>query len=143
VFAGVSAGLIVAGGMIATGFKLPTPREAGARDDIGAVQAEAAAPPEQSRAGRVAAAAALSDRRDAVTYATAGLGRRRRVAARPSPAPSPGESASRAATVAPPSSTTAIGAARAGGRAAETRLGQGPRRNAGPRAMRAGVRSAS
>ena len=64
VFAGVSAGALIAGGMIATGFRLPRLRSAAAssasatqpRTDISLVN--------QSRASRVAAAATALNRRD-------------------------------------------------------------------------------
>ena len=67
VFAGVSAGALVAGGMVATGFRLPRRAELASRN-VFAPQAAAPLVVEQTRAGRVAAAAVALDRRDTSAF---------------------------------------------------------------------------
>jgi type IV secretion system protein VirB6 len=68
VFAGVSAGALIAGGMIATGFRLPSLRRDEAMRDSGtANQPPQVTLADQPRAARVAAAATALDRRDSTT----------------------------------------------------------------------------
>jgi type IV secretion system protein VirB6 len=64
VFAGVSAGALIAGGMIATGFRLPRLRNAAATTTSAAQSRTDVSLVNQSRASRVAAAATALDRRD-------------------------------------------------------------------------------
>lgn len=130
VFAGVSMGLLIAGGMIAGGFRLPSRTQAAAAAEPGAQGAAAqAASWTQPRAVRIAAAASALERREAVTLAGA-------------PAFTPAAAVSDRRT----SSTTVNASVERGPRAdaalAETRLGQGARRSAGPRTSRASRRIA-
>ncbi len=131
VFATVSLGMLVAAGVVAAGFRLPSPTGATMRTEAGAAGTLAtAAPAALSRSARVAEAAAALDRRDAqiVSAGRAGSssgGDRRTVIAG-------------AASAARPASSEAP---------VETRLGQGARRSAGPRSPRqtpstAGARTA-
>ncbi len=122
VFAGVSLGLVAAGGIIAGGLKLPRARLAAASPtEAGAVVtiSEAAIQP---RADRVAASVAAQDRRDANIFAR-------------SAALAPSSGGERRTTIA---TTTIDHTAR--DQAVELRLGQTPRRSATPRAARSGAR---
>ena len=122
VFAGVSVGMLVASGVVASGFRLPGRQARGSAQATGEgradeVQTAAVLP----RAARVAAATSAQDRRDAMIFASESTGR---------PA---GE---RRITVgATPSAATAR-ATPGGDIPPETRLGQGARRTASPRAPR-------
>jgi len=123
VFAAVSAGMLVAGAIVAVGLKLPRPGDDRAPIEAGGGRIEglavAAAP---SRAARIAAAAVALERRETATFSRAGAdGDRRTVMT---------------------FNERGAGAARGPvGHAAIPRLGQGPRRGAGPRAGRGGARS--
>lgn len=119
VFAGVSVGALVAGGIIALGLRLPGPRAAPAQAEVASRDGQTLVlTPTATRAGRVAAAAAALERRDAAILAYAGPGDDRRS-----------------------SISTIERGARVergfAGPASETRLTQGPRRGAGPRSRRA------
>ena len=71
VFAGVSAGALIAGAMVALGFRLPRRASAGdAPFSVPAVQNVESVVLSQSRAGRVAAAATALNRRDSVFLAS-------------------------------------------------------------------------
>jgi type IV secretion system protein VirB6 len=124
VFAGVSVGALVAGGIIALGLRLPQARalpvvsQPQARETQNVAEA-----PVQSRAARVAAAAAALERRDAAVLAYA----------------APGEDRRSSISVVDRNIRTERGVA---GTAPETRLTQGPRR-ANPRSRRANSRSGS
>ena len=129
VFAGVSLGLVAAGGAIAAGFKPPRlrPATAGVNDASRALvvgPAEAAAQP---RAARIASAAAAQARRDSATSV---------------PAAALFAAGAGASAVDRRTSVTTI-ADRSGPLvpAVETRLGQQTRRAASPRTGRAGPRS--
>ncbi|MBW3617792.1 MAG: type IV secretion system protein [Proteobacteria bacterium] len=143
VFAGVSAGLIVAGGMIATGFKLPQRRDARGVEESGAGAADAAAPAQQTRAARVAAAAASADRREAFAQTPRGF------VEGPRGSTSLAQAFSNEGGVGAGSDrrTTIVTAGDRGASASvappESRLGQSSRRRAQPRPVRDGVRSAS
>lgn len=132
VFVAVSAGMIIAGGFIASGLKLPRPRPAAAAPEgqAGGGQTVVIAA-EPTRAGRVAAAASAQDRRDATILTGAGA---RGMLAAPAEASAPGATGDRR------SSVTVLDRGLAAG-PAEVRLGQAPRRNIRPRAMRVGARS--
>lgn len=71
VFAGVSAGAIIAGGMIAGGFRLPDRRSAPATSDPAPATVLGPQPATLSRAERVAAAASAIQRRDSQILTTA------------------------------------------------------------------------
>jgi type IV secretion system protein VirB6 len=121
VFAGVAAGALVAGGMISTGFKLPSLRRAQPGSDSDAQTTSRTEIPlvEQPRAARVAAAVAM-DRRDSVaTFASDIQGGERR--------------------------TTIVGSADRGARgmAEPKRLGQQRRRTAAPKTPRPGAPASS
>lgn len=141
VFSGVSFGMIIAGAMAANGVRLPRGREADASGEGSADAAQPAASVlTQTRAVRVAAAAAALDRRDAEML----IGRSARgstlSAAMGGERPGgPGFSDRRAAVVGGSAAT----AAQRGSREPppETRLGQAPRRGARPRVVRTGARS--
>ena len=134
VFAGVSAGTLIAGGMIATGLRLPRGREADAAPGAGAEAARAE--PEvltQSRAVRIAAAASAMERRESVLI-TGGAGAAGGAGGR-------GASESGGFDRRSVLTTTTTNERGAPSAAPETRLGQAPRRNARPRPQRAGARS--
>jgi type IV secretion system protein VirB6 len=120
VFAGVAIGALIAGAMIATGLRLPRVRKAGpAPVDQPSPNANADVIVSQPRAVRIAAAAAALDRRDVQMMAGGDAGADRRT-----------------------SVTTVIDRGVQPTFATEPRLGQAPRRNASPRRIRAGGRSA-
>ena len=124
VFAGVSLGMVAAGGIIAGGLKLPRQRGAATANDAAApninVAREAAALP---RADRVAVSVAAQERRDASIFARS--------------APAVAAAGERRTTV---STSTVERAVREP--AVEGRLGQAAtRRNANPSVVRSGVRS--
>ncbi|WP_426011686.1 type IV secretion system protein [Caulobacter sp. DWR2-3-1b2] len=119
VFAGVAVGALIAGAMIANGLRLPRARKAPTPSDQAATNANADVIVSQPRAVRIAAAAAALDRRDIQMMASDGASTDRRT-----------------------SVTTVIDRGAAPTFAAEPRLGQAPRRNASPRRIRAGGRSA-
>lgn len=128
VFAGVAIGMIVAGGMIAAGFRpwrgrIAQPALAGAGAAVTVSAAEAAIQP---RAARVASAMVAQERRDATLFA-----RDPSIAA----AATAGSTTDRRTTV----TTTTQQASREP--ALDSRLGQQPRRSASPRTMRSGTRS--
>lgn len=137
VFAGVSMGMLIAGGMIAAGLRLPRPRdaEAGAelRGEAPAANEPAAA---QSRAVRIASAAAALDRRDSATFSAPG----RAGGGFTGAAPVEPSAFDRRTVIAGGAAAPAERGAREA--APETRLGQAPRRNARPRTARTGARSA-
>ncbi|CAN5132855.1 type IV secretion system protein [soil metagenome] len=120
VFAGVAIGALIAGAMIANGLRLPRARKAASTaSDQSSPSANAAIIVSQPRAVRIAAAAAALDRRDIQMSARDGAGGDRRSAV-----------------------TTVIDRGVAPVFDSEPRLGQAPRRNASPRRVRAGGRSA-
>jgi type IV secretion system protein VirB6 len=125
VFAGVAMGLVGAAAGIAGGFRLPGARNR-AVQGAGAVTTNTAAREAalQPRAERVAASIAAQSQRDATLYARAAT------------APS-GSTGDRRTTV----STTMTQSSAVAETAVESRLGQGPRRNASPRLVRSGARS--
>ncbi len=128
VFAGVSLGLVVAGGAIAAGFK--PPRMRGARTTNGAGQTLAVGPAEtaaQPRAVRIASAASAQARRDQALFAPSGL-----VLAGAGAA----GGVDRRTTV-----TTTSDRAAPPQTPVDSRLGQQSRRNASPRLGRSGPRS--
>ncbi len=118
VFAAVAAGLLIAGGIIAGGFRLPALTLA-ARGETQAAAAPHREAPVLPRAARTAAAIAAQDRRASTgaTYAASSFADRRTTLAPAASAPGPEPGA------------------------ADGRLGQAPRRHAGPRATRTGARS--
>ena len=122
VFAGVSAGLLLAAGVIAGGFRLP--RALASTSGAAQFAAVAASPQaaQPGRAARVASAAVAQERRDATLFA-------RNAAAAGAPTDR------RVAGAAP------ADRARAEIVSVETRLGQETRRPAQPRAARTGARS--
>lgn len=133
VFAGVAAGLVAAGGMIAAGFHPFRSRVSrSAQAFTPTVAAPTAAGVEAAvspRAVRLASAVAAQTRRDAAIFARAG--------AAPVALPSPG--GDRRTTI---TSTTTERASRETA-AIESRLGQRPRRGAAPREARVGARRRS
>lgn len=134
VFAAVSAGMIVAGGVIAGGLKLPEARPAPAGDIPAAAAATPTAIAEPTRAGQIAAAVGAQDRRD-ITL-TGGAAGARALTGPATVVADPGAAVAgdrRAAAAAPDRVYGAL--------PAETRLGQGPGRNVRPRAMRTSARS--
>jgi type IV secretion system protein VirB6 len=135
VFAGVSLGFLVAGGMIASGLRLPRGRGEAAGADV---QASAAASEpavvSQPRAVRIAAAAAAMERRDTVLL---GGGGRNAALLQGGGGGLDAGGYDRRTNIAA-ASTVERGRE---GRAPETRLGQAPRRTARPRPHRAGARS--
>jgi type IV secretion system protein VirB6 len=130
VFALVSAGLLIAGGVASAAFRLPQPRAAAAATEV-SVSADRAGGElgAQPRAARVAAAVAAMDRRESVMLAdgAGGLGG----------AAGAGGGDRR---VNLPAGMGERGL-RESGPAVEARLGQSPRRNARPRQARASARS--
>lgn len=126
VFAGVSAGALIAGGLIATGLKLPIARADATPDRA---RAGAAVVPEgaasQPRSTRVAQAAAAAERRDAALFISGSAAGERGEA---------GGSDRRATGVAPVDR---------GLREImpDARLGQATRRSVRPRSARSGGRS--
>lgn len=119
VLAGVSLGTLIAGSMIATGWSLPKARKSPATaDGQNAAAQQGSSMLSQPRAARVAAAAAALERRDIQAMAGEGGGDRRSAM------------------------TTVVDRGPQATPIAETRLGQSPRRNASPRRIRAGGRSA-
>jgi len=124
VFAAVSLGIVIAGGVIAGGLSWPTRRATaattGAAAPTAAVMREDLA--SRPRSARTAAAVAAQGRRDAMLFDRPGMGA----------GPGAGD---RRTTI----STSAARAERAP--ALETRLGQAARRKAAPRAARSGLRS--
>jgi type IV secretion system protein VirB6 len=134
VFAGVSAGTLIAGGMIAGGLRLPRSREADATPGVAADAARAEpAVLTQSRAVRIAAAASAMERRESVLI-TGGAGAAGGAGARGA---SEAGGFDRRSTL----TNTTTNERGAPSAAPETRLGQAPRRNARPRTQRAGARS--
>ncbi len=134
VFVAVSAGMLIAGGVVAAGFKLPERREAPVTPEA-AAGAGAAPVVELSRADRVAAAAGAQDRRDQAIYTAAAA---RGMAYSPAVAGgAAGEGGDRRTTV----NTTTRGPD-AFAADAPARLGQAPRREARPRIARSGARTA-
>lgn len=131
VFAGVSLGLLIAGGMIASGFRLPSRAQVAGAAEPGAQGASAAAAATwtQPRAVRIAAAASALERREAVTLAGA-------------PAFTPTAAVSDRRTASAAVSAVVERGPRIDATLAETRLGQGARRSAGPRTSRASRRIA-
>lgn len=129
VIAGVSVGMLVATGVVAAGFRLPTRRTPAVQGSAGATvrrdSEDAAALP---RAARVAAATSALDRRDATIFSAA--------ASREAVAAAAGDRrtvvVSSASASRPASADVPF----------ETRLGQGARRSASPRTPRAGARTA-
>jgi type IV secretion system protein VirB6 len=126
VFAGVAMGMVGAAAGIAGGFKLPRARTRAAQG-AGAVTTTNAAREAaiQPRAERVAASIAAQSQRDATLYASAAA------------AAASGAAGDRRTTV----STTMTQSSAVAQTAVESRLGQGPRRNASPRLVRSGARS--
>jgi type IV secretion system protein VirB6 len=125
VFAVVAIGIVVAAAMIAMGFKFPgirrtTKRSPDPNPAVGRILNDT---PLQPRATRIAAAATAQERRDAMVYANA--------------AATPADTAERRINV------VATGARGAREPSTDSRIGQTPRRNAAPRAMRNGARSES
>jgi type IV secretion system protein VirB6 len=119
VFAGVALGALIAGAMIASGLRLPRARKAlPSTDGQGASTQQTITTISQPRAVRIAAAAAALDRRDTQILAgeTASADRR--------------------------ASMTTVVERGPQGSSAEPRLGQATRRNASPRRVRTGGRSA-
>lgn len=129
VFAGVSLGLVIAGGAIAAGFRLggrrSAPLPASLSQPLVVGPAEMAAQP---RSVRIASAAAAQARRDAALLAPARL-----ALAGPGAG---GETTDRRTSITAVSDRSMPVAA-----PVEARLGQGSRRTASPRAGRAGARS--
>jgi hypothetical protein len=123
VFAGVSVGALAAGGIIALGLRLPQARATPVSSEFNQVRESQSVveAPTQSRAARVAVAAAALERRDAAALAYA----------------APGEDRRSSISVIDRNTSTERGFA---GPASETRLTQGPRR-ANPRSRRAESRS--
>ena len=119
VLAGVSLGAIIAGGMLAAGFRLPPEREGEANREGQTQIVTAAAAASLPRAARTAAAAAALERRDSGVLiqqiGSGGVDRRTLI------------------------SSTATSTARES--APDVRLGQAPRRRAQPRQLRAGGRT--
>jgi type IV secretion system protein VirB6 len=133
VFVGVSVGMIVAGGVIAGGLKLPRARPAPAASEGQAAASQTVVvAAEPTRAGRIAAAASAQDRRDAAILT--GGGARGYLAAPAETAPGAGPAGERRTSVAVLDRGAPTGPA-------EVRLGQAPRRNVRPRAMRTTARS--
>jgi len=126
VFAGVAMGMVGAAAGIAGGFRLPRARTRQAQG-AGAVTTTTAAREAaiQPRAERVAASIAAQSQRDATLYASAAT------------AASSAAAGDRRTTV----STTMTQSSAVAQTAVESRLGQGPRRNASPRLVRSGARS--
>jgi type IV secretion system protein VirB6 len=118
VFAAVSVGAIIAGGMIASGFRLPERRTAAAASEAAASPMAAPPPSILSRAERVAAAAGAIERRDSRLLATA----------RTSAAVQETDRRTQVVALSDRRSQTAP--------VAETRLGQSVRRVARPRTLR-------
>ncbi len=120
VFAAVSLGALVAGGVVALGLRLPAPRVAATAGEAGApAPAAEALPATPSRAARLAATAAAMDRREAGRQgsgATAAEDRRTSITLAER-----GGRSDRAA---------------AAGFSSPVRLGQSPRRGASPKARR-------
>jgi hypothetical protein len=140
VFAGVSAGMLVAGAMMAGGVRLPRGREPATteegRADVGRQETTTLSQP---RAVRVAAAAAALDRRDAVLLTGGSGGGRYGGGALVGAA---GSGGSDRRTVVTSGATAAAERGTRDAAAPETRLGQAPRRSARPRPVRAGARRA-
>ena len=127
VFAAVSAGLLLAAGVVAGGFKLPGARRAAFAAAPVAAPQPAAPPAALGRAERVAAAASAQERRDAAVFTRAGAGA------------SPGGGGSAVGGgVDRRTSVETITTDRAAPAVVtvETRLGQAPRRSARPRDAR-------
>jgi type IV secretion system protein VirB6 len=124
VFAGVSLGLALAGGVIAGGFKLPRPGRSGdGATAPGALATTAYADPAvPPRASRTAAAMAAQERRDDAIFA------------RSATLPIASSGADQRTPFSPGSAARDVSAP-----AAESRLGQS-RRSASPRAARSGTR---
>ena len=136
VFAGVSLGFLVAGGMIASGLRLPSGRaETAGADAQASTAAGESAVVSQPRAVRIAAAAAAMERRDTVLL---GGGGRNATILQGAAGGSEAGGFDRRTNIA---AATTVERGRDGG-APETRLGQAPRRTARPRPQRAGARSA-
>jgi type IV secretion system protein VirB6 len=127
VTASVAAGLLIAGGMIASALHIPGGRGPGAASAPIAAAAETQTVAVQARAARTASALAAQDRREA--------GGRSLIAS----------AAAAAAPAAEDRRTLPIPAERAAGAAGApdvaARLGQEPRRGSGPRTARAGARA--
>jgi type IV secretion system protein VirB6 len=126
VFAGVALALVGAAAAIAGGFRLPGARArtapgTGAGAVTTAAMREAATQP---RAERVAASIAAQSQRDAALFAR-------------DPAAAAGAAGDRRTTVSPLMTETRASRETA----VQSRLGQGPRRNANPRPARSGARS--
>ena len=127
VFAGVSLGALIAGGMIATGVRLPKPRHQEARPEVAAQpELQGAATVLQTRAMSIAAAASRLERSDTLIMAS-------RESSRSDRRSSVMQNADRGA------GATHVVAASA---VAEPRLGQGARRRIAPRSSRPAARSA-
>ncbi len=131
VFAAVAAGMLLAAGVVAGGFKLPAVRRATAAPGAAAA-APAAAPATLGRAERAANAVSAQAMRDQATFARSG--------ARPGAAAAAlsGGADRRTST-----ETLTIDRGAPAPVTVETRLGQAPRRQASPRAARSSARSAS
>jgi type IV secretion system protein VirB6 len=125
VFAGVALGAVIAGGVLAAGFRLPTTRPAGATREAAGGGAAVVASGERLAPGRAAR----------IANALASQGRREPAISAPLLVAGPSAAAERRTTI-----TTTL---QRGGRdvATPARLGQSARRQASPRAGRRGPRS--
>lgn len=122
VFTVVSAGMLVAGALVAGGLRLPPARAQGRSEGRERMALPPSTPQSLPRAARTAAAAAALERRDAQLFAGARAG-----------------AESETITAGERRTTLTVEGGRSGPAAAsEVRLGQGPRRTARPRAGRAG-----